>query len=498
MGIRARVSWHEVLGVKTVRQGFHDIESLVLANPTVQVSWWMSASIALYPVFRILAVFTGRGYLPGNMSLAEYRQTIPLGTFVKDWQHSKLGDELHRYAPQAFGEKRERIVGDTPDGRLVSIDELSATEASSAGALEEKRRTHNRWRGLAITSGVALGEMLLILVVAPWWHGVMQPVFGASEHLPGRIMLEDTGYSAMSLSANGKTLASGLQVYSVPDGALIQTIPLPEGGREGSRSIESVALSSDGTTLAAGDDEGYAYIWDIAESKLLQTFSVTQPVIIYERLLGGFTSIAYVHSVALSPDGRMLAAIGPPGIIKLWSTENGTLLHEMKSSREGKWLGATMKLFFSPDGQTIISVVVGEVEVWSAQSGTLKYKLYEDDMVEDIAFSADSKTMALGTLHGGISLWDVANNALVKTIKPKGHDVQESVNALALAPDAQTLIAGLHDGSLRVWNVIDGSSRIKRDRDGKEVDWIALTPDGKTLIYSKGYGTVMLWEMPSD
>src|SRR4051812_44656503 len=60
--------------------------------------------------------------------------------------------------------------------------------------------------------------------------------------------------------------------------------------------VNDLAFSADGRQLAAGDDGGFIRVWDMATGRPLTTFRTE----------------AIVWTVALSPDGRLLAAGGGP------------------------------------------------------------------------------------------------------------------------------------------------------------------------------------------
>jgi len=107
MGMKARAAWREVVGITTVRQGYNEIESLVLAKPTVQLSSWLRALLALMPFLSFASIFSSNGYMGGTYNTDAYRRTIPLSTFFRDWQQSPLGNQLRLYAPKLFKHQKD-------------------------------------------------------------------------------------------------------------------------------------------------------------------------------------------------------------------------------------------------------------------------------------------------------------------------------------------------------------------------------------------------------
>jgi WD40 repeat protein len=110
----------------------------------------------------------------------------------------------------------------------------------------------------------------------------------------------------------------------------------PEGRRrfKGEDRVRGIDLSPDGRTLAAASENGTVELWDTA--------TATRSALLQGVLLG-------YHSVAISPDGKRVAA-GSNGrdAVKLWDLAS----REEVATLAGE--GSTFTdLKFSPDGNTI-------------------------------------------------------------------------------------------------------------------------------------------------
>jgi WD40 repeat protein len=70
--------------------------------------------------------------------------------------------------------------------------------------------------------------------------------------------------------------------------------------------VSSVAFSRNGKLLATGDQNGNAYLWDVATGSRIATLPTPGPN-------------SSVSSVAFSPNGKILATANQDGTTSLWS-----------------------------------------------------------------------------------------------------------------------------------------------------------------------------------
>ena len=248
-------------------------------------------------------------------------------------------------------------------------------------------------------------------------------------------------------------------------------------------SVNSVAFSPDGTTLASGSSDKTIRLWNADTGEHKQT-------------LTGHTGSVY--SVAFSPDGTTLASGSKnytsrsnDKTIRLWDALTGE--HKQTLTGHTNWVNSVA---FSPDGTTLASGSNDKtIRLWDALTGEHKQTLTgHTNWVNSVAFSPDGTTLASGGDYT-TRLWDALTGEHKQTLT--GHT--DWVSSVAFSPDGTTLASGSAGGeTLRLWDV--GTVKYKRALTG-HTDWVrsvAFSPDGTTLASgSAGGETLRLWELPS-
>jgi WD40 repeat protein len=201
------------------------------------------------------------------------------------------------------------------------------------------------------------------------------------------------GHSSMVLavgfSPDGETLATassdlGLQLWDPTTGDTLEDPGFSAGASD-------VAFSADGALIAsAAGDGGSAEVWDTATGMSIATF---------DSAPGNED-----FSVALSPDGHLLAVGGFGRIVRIWNVRTGRLIHELDQGGNGAFT-----LEFSPDGRTLaISGFEPAASLWDVASGTqIGPTLNAGDRRTMIDLSADGRQMLEVHGNGQGAVWDV-------------------------------------------------------------------------------------------
>jgi WD40 repeat protein len=166
----------------------------------------------------------------------------------------------------------------------------------------------------------------------------------------------------------------------------------------------AVAFTHDSRGIVTGSEDGSIASWRLDESR-----SKLVKVDAEAKAHGG----DYIANVACHPDGLMLASMSVLSTLKMWSLVDGQILHQLFELKRAHRLDANSHLLsglaFSPDGRLLCTS--GDVlKLWAVKTNSIE-ELREMKLAAraTVAFSPDSKTIALGRDDGAIACYFAAH-----------------------------------------------------------------------------------------
>ena len=416
-------------------------------------------------------------------------------------------------------------VAFSPDGKIVAIGNSDGNIYLSdlnTGKLMRKLTGHSEdvQRVVFSPDGKTLASSSYLDETVRIWDG------HTGEHK--RTLTEHTGdIEGLAFSPDGKTLVSSgsgdgtIRIWDVRTGDQKHAVT----GH--TSDVDSVTFNPDGQFVASGHEDGSIRFWDVLTGLHLKTFKGSNhyaSCLVFSldgktlawasgldiRLQDAQTGEEKMrltghewgmHSMALSPDGAILASGSEDTTIRLWDMHTG----EHKKTLNGH-TDRVYSVAFSTDGKTLASGSDDNtIRLWNVDTGETQRILtghageFEGvdnghssvEGVKSVAFSPDGKTLASGGGDNVIHLWDIGTGKRKMTLVGHTH----WVFSLAFSPDGKTLASGSVDSDIRLWDPRTGEPKKTLTGHGNWVRSIAFSPDGKTLVSGSDDGSVLIWEL---
>lgn len=155
--------------------------------------------------------------------------------------------------------------------------------------------------------------------------------------------------------------------------------------------VTTLALSPNGKILATGSKDGTARLWNI-ETKHVTSIDV---------------GLKTIHCLAFSPDGTTLATGSEKVLpqhtnLKLWNVRTGKELSHWQT-----YALQVNCVQFSPDGKTFCVGGERDIQFWTIADGEVAFMLGSAGPVYSLAYSPNGNMLASGERDPIVKVWDV-------------------------------------------------------------------------------------------
>jgi RNA polymerase sigma factor (sigma-70 family) len=316
-------------------------------------------------------------------------------------------------------------------------------------------------------------------------------------HLQGH----QNGIMAIAFSGDGKRLISAsedrtLRLWDVATG---ETLALFEGHQA---AVTAVVMTPDGKTIISAGLDKTIRFWQVPARQPGKGTLAGKEIRCLNDKLG------YLHSLALSPDARTLAAGNDKGRIRLWDLmpdkqvgkESGELLgHE----------GEVYALAFAGNERLASGGNDCTARLWHLPTGKTEWQTRQGQAIHAVTVSSDGNLIAAAG-HTGLVIYDREMQRQWKDpltwdgLPPQPGDkwapsgtVRGGIKALAFSPDGKHLAAGGLDSRVHQWDLATGKEHRFPQEHAGEVRSLAFSPDGKLLATGAGDRTLRVWSVPA-
>ncbi len=282
-------------------------------------------------------------------------------------------------------------------------------------------------------------------------------------------------------------------------------------------SIQSVAYSPDGESLAAGDTNGMVHVWNVRDSQLRlrghghdnwvrsvlfagdgrSLFSASDDHTIrvwnlstgrVDRILRGHRN--WVRKLALDDSSRLLASVGDDGTVRIWdvASEEMPCLFSLDS-------GVGLRVAdFHPRGHRIaLGTADGQLVFLSLETRRLSAPIKaHDGALNALEYLGSGELLATAGDDGLLKLWDVSRQQVTASLA--GHE--EAILAMGVDRSGERVVTAGRDGTLKLWDCPRKTPIRTLEGHGDRVWSVAVAPDDRTILSGGDDQTIRMWSLP--
>jgi len=300
---------------------------------------------------------------------------------------------------------------------------------------------------------------------------------------------------ALTFTPDGKQLVVGgyfeLLVWDVESGQLVKRI------RTRAERANGIVFLPDGKTLVVAGgrpgQEGDVRVYNFAANPTRQDAGIafldgvdSKAGVLLRELVQTDDEIL---ALAVSKDGKRIAAGGCDRLIRIWETEKWTL--EQTVENHADWV---LDLCFSPDGKYLLSASRDKTaKVWdlSAKEPLVTFPGHQE-YVSGVTVHPSGKIGISCGRDRQIRFWNLASDA--KQIRTAGGHA-DFVEKVRFHPNKPLLISCSVDKTVRIWNPDTGAQIRSLEGHTDAVFALAISPDGARIASGAWNGEVRIWSV---
>ena len=247
----------------------------------------------------------------------------------------------------------------------------------------------------------------------------------------------------------------GLSVWDVSNGHRLHTLSPAHNKR-----VSELSSNQRGTQFASVSWDSFVRIWNVQNGrKETEIPSHPKPI----------------SSVAFHPDGFMLATGCWDGILRQWNVATGQRRAIMRGH-----LSSIKAVAYSADGRYIASCSIdGECRLWNSLAGSQVGLI--SARISSLYFSPNGSKLASAGSDGRVRVFSSTIGQCQMIIR---NEAWGPVASLVIHPDGELLIAGYHSGSIRAFDIQNGTMEQDFHYHKGRINRLAFSPSSADILIS--------------
>lgn len=211
-----------------------------------------------------------------------------------------------------------------------------------------------------------------------------------------------------------------------------------------------------------------------------------------------------IQAMRYSADGETIVVI-VNGKVELWKASDGSLLHTFDIGEE-----AISGMEISPDGTLLATSFQKDIKIWKVSDGSL-FQTFSGhkDKVTNLIFSPDSQILYSGSNISQVISFQIADKKVIREYKTYSTTYNTGLWLTSLSSDGNLLATlggknkgGKEDNNLiALWQTSDGQKIWETSfpfNNANGIMGFSLSPDGKHVALAFRDNTVQMWKTGSD
>ena len=183
-----------------------------------------------------------------------------------------------------------------------------------------------------------------------------------------------------------------------------------------------------------------------------------------------------ISGLKFSGDGELLATASADKTARLWSTADGSSLHNFRGHDHG-----ISDLAFSSDARFLATASDDKtVRIWDvAAASPVKTLTGHTNYVFCVNYNPQGNMIVSGSFDETVRVWDVKTGKCLKVLPAHS----DPVTAVSFNRDGTLIVSSSYDGLCRIWDASTGHCmKALIDDENPPVSFVKFAPNGKFIL----------------